>query len=636
MVGLVGTLCGLRAEVQLPATLADNMLLQREKPIPIYGRAAAGEKVVVEFAGQRQETTADEAGAWCVELEPLRAAATPAEMTISGRNTIVIRNVVVGDLWLASGQSNMQVTVPEANNAAAEIQAANYAGIRFFLVRPDLASSPRTAPAGTWQVCTPEHVRSFSAVAYFFARELHTRHHVPIGIINSAVGSSSCEGWVPADVLRADPALPQPPTIPPAEYTDWQTYEAVRMKNYRAAAAKDPGIRPDCLAWANPEYDASGWRSLPVPGNFEAHGLNLDGAVWYRCEVELPAAWAGQEVALYLGPIAQNSVAYFNGTEVGRKENRGGTWIFRTHPVPGRLVKAGRNVVAVRIFNELGPGGFYPGYPRPLSLSRGGLEILLPKTWRYQVELALPPGKPARELPEGYYLPTVFYNAMIAPYTRTPVRGFIWYQGETNAGRARQHDVLFPALIQAWRRLWHDATLPFYFVQLASYQPRQPNPGDDAWAYFRESQAKALALPRTGMAVAIDIGEALNVHPKNKQEVGRRLARWASRDCYGEADLAVCGPLYAASQVEGQRIRLRFTHAEGGLSAAGGALKGFAIAGADKKFVWADAAIDGDTVMVWSAAVPAPLYARYAWASNPECTLFNGAGLPAAPFRTDP
>jgi len=632
---LVLPIFGLHADVQLSATFADNMLLQRGKPIPVYGRAAAAEKVVVEFGGQRKETTAGDAGRWRADLDPLSASSTPAEMRIIGQNTIVIRNILVGDLWLASGQSNMGVQVRKVNHAEAELKAANYDGIRFFMVRRDLSSAPRAEPEGDWKLCTPKNARSFSAVAYFFARELHTRHSVPIGIINSAVGSSSCEAWVPADALRANKSLPQPPSIPPEEYKDLKTYKAVRMKVYRDAAAKDPGIREECLAWATPNHDASDWKEMTVPGNMEARGLKIDGAVWFRCEVELPEAWAGRDASLYLGFIGQVSIAYVNGTEVGRKNNNGGVYVGRTHRIPGKLVRPGRNVVAVRIFNEVGNGGFHPSYPRPLTIAQGPAKILLPKSWKYKVEVAFKPKELARKLPSEYSLPTGWYNAMIAPYTSTPLRGFIWYQGESNAGRTKQHDVLFPTLIRSWRDLWGDETLPFYFVQLASYQKRKTEPSAGGWAFFRESQGKALALPHTGMAVTIDIGDATNVHPKNKQDVGKRLALWACRDCYGDPDIAVSGPLYASNSIEGTRIRIRFAHTYDGLEAKGGELKGFAIAGADKKFAWANAKIDGDTVLVWNDAVPAPAYVRYAWAYNPECTLINSAGLPAGPFRTD-
>ena len=627
--------CGLRADVQVPAVFADNMLLQRGKPVPVYGQAEAGESVTVEFAGQARTAKAGEDGAWRVELAPLAVSAAPAEMRITGRNTVVLKNVLVGDLWLASGQSNMGVQVREVNNAEEELKAANYDGIRFYQVKRDLSSAPKTKQEGEWRLCTPENARTFSAVAYFYARELHTRHGVPIGILESAVGSSSCEAWVPADVLRSNAALPQPPDIPPEEYRDLETYKAVRMKVYRDAAAKDAGIREECLAWPTPGYDASDWKEMAVPGEMEARGLHIDGAVWFRCEADLPKEWEGKDASLYLGFIGQVSIAYVNGVEVGRKDNNGGVYVGRTHRIPGKLVRGGRNVVAVRIFNEVGKGGFYPAYPRPLAISQGKAKVLLPKSWKYKVETAFEPKKLARNLADEYHLPTGWYNGMIAPYLETPVRGFIWYQGESNAGRCKQHDILFPTLIRTWRKLWNDDTLPFYFVQLAGYQKPQTQPSEDGWAPFRESQAKALSLPLTGMAVAIDIGDATNVHPRNKQDVGKRLALWACRDCYGDKDIAVSGPLYKSSAIEGSTVRIRFDHVHGGLRAKGGKLEGFAIAADDMKFVWADARIDGDTVVVWSDAIAKPACVRYAWASNPKCTLVNSAGLPAGPFRTD-
>ena len=628
--------CELRADVQVPAMFADNMLLQRGKPVPVYGRAAANEKVAVEFAGQRKSATADAAGKWRVALEPLSASATPAEMRITGQNTVVIKNVLVGDLWLASGQSNMEMRVSGVNNAAEEIKAANFPEIRFFMVKRDMASAPRKEPAGKWLVCTPDTVKDFSAVAYFYARELHTSYGIPTGVINSAVGASSCEAWTPADVLLADKALPQPAAIPPEEYPDWKTYDDVRKQIYEAAAHKDPGIKPDCLAWTTLDYDASDWQDVAVPGAIESRGMNIDGAVWFRTEVELPAAWAGKDAYLYLGAITDNDVAFVNGTEIGRKENNRRQWVFRTHRIPGKLVKAGKNVIAVRIFNEIGLGGFHPSYPAPLKIyQHGSGEVMLPKTWKCKVELGLKPAKMARNLPHGYKVPSALYNAMIAPYTRFPIRGFLWYQGESNSGRWEQHSILFPAMITSWRRLWCDETLPFYFVQLASYQAREKEPDSGGWAFIRESQTKTLALPNTGMAIAIDIGDATNVHPKNKQDVGKRLALWAKRDCYGDTDTVVSGPLFSSSVVEGNRIRIHFTHLGGGLEARGGELKGFAIAGPDKVFRWAKAKIDEDTVLVWNETIPTPAFVRYAWASNPECTLYNAAGLPAVPFRTD-
>lgn len=626
----------LRGEVRMPAVFSDNMVLQKGVPMPVRGWAAAGEKVAVEFAGQRKESAADSAGNWQVELDPLPVTSAPAEMRITGKNAVIIRNVLVGDVWLASGQSNMEMPVRNAANAAQEMKAANFPGIRFFMVERDLSSSPKDDCAGKWVVCEPTSVGPFSAAAYFFARELHQKYNVPAGVINSSVGASSCQAWTPAEVLAADKTLPQLADVAPENYTSWKTYLDFKNGTYDRCSYADTGIKPECLAWAKPDLDVSDWKDFKAPGNIEAQGLAIDGAVWFRKEAEVPAAWAGQDLTLHLGPISDNDAVFVNGEKVGSTENNWREWVFRNYPVPAKAIKPGRNVIAVRIFNRIGNGGFYPGYPAPLRLAKDkDNEVILSGAWKCKVERAEKPAALPSPLPSIYSVPAAFFNAMIAPFTKFPLRGFLWYQGEGNAGAAKQHDTLFPAMIRSWRAKWGDDKLPFYFVQLASFRPREAQPSEGGWARLRESQLKTLALHDTGMAVAIDIGEALEIHPHNKQDVGRRLARWAMRDCYGEKDLEVSGPLYASSAVEGDALRIRFTHVGGGLKAKGGTLKGFAIAGDDKKFVWAEARIDGESVVAWSDGVKTPKYVRYAWADNPECTLENGAGLPASPFRTD-
>jgi len=623
-------------DVRMPAFFSDNMVLQKGVPLPVGGWAAPGEKVAVEFAGQRKETAADAVGKWSVRLDPLTASTAPAEMRVSGRNTLVIRNVLVGDVWMASGQSNMEMAVRGVSNAAQEMAEADYPGIRFFMIERDLSSAPKDDCAGKWVVCAPTTVAPFSAAAYFFARELNRKYKIPTGVINSSVGASSCQAWTPASVLTADKTLPQLPDVAPENYTSWKVYLAYRNGEYDRSSYSDTGIKPECRDWAKPDFDDAGWKDFKAPGNIEAQGMAIDGAVWFRKTFDVPAELAGQNLTLALGPISDNDVAFVNGEKVGATENNWREWVFRNYAVPGKLIKAGRNVVAVRIFNRIGNGGFYPGYPAPLRLEKpDGKTVVLSGVWKCKVERAEKPAKLPGPLPSVYSVPNAFYNAMIAPFTTFPIRGCIWYQGEGNAGAAKQHDTLFPAMIESWRKAWGNPTMPFYFVQLASFRPREAQPTEGGWPRLRESQLKTLSLHDTGMAVTIDIGEALQIHPHNKQDVGRRLARWAMRDCYGEKGIEVCGPIYASNAVEGGKVRIRFTHTSGGLQAKDGALKGSAIAGADKKFVWAQARVDGDTVLVWNDGVTAPRFVRYAWADNPECTLVNGENLPASPFRTD-
>jgi sialate O-acetylesterase len=627
---------GLWADVKMPAIFSDNMVLQKGVPILLSGSADPSEKVTVDFSGQRQEAAADSAGQWRVTLSPLPQSSESAEMRVAGKNTVIIRNILVGDVWLASGQSNMEMPVKQVENAGKEMDSANYPDIRFFMVEKDLSSSPKEDCSGTWKVCHPNHVGAFSAAAYFFARELHEKYKIPTGVINSSVGASSCQAWTPAEVLVADKSLPQLATIPQEDYRSWKAYDAFRKGAYERHSRKDPGIKAECLAWAKPGLDVSDWQDFNAPGSIESQGMNIDGAVWFRKEVDVPASWLGQNLSVSLGPINDNDIVFMNGEKVGATENDWREWLFRSYVIQAKCVKEGKNVIAVRIFNRIGNGGFYPNYPAPMKLSKDPANaLILSGKWKCKVELAEKPAELPFALPSIYNIPTAFFNAMIAPFAKYPLRGFIWYQGEGNAGMAKQHDTLFPAMITSWRNVWGDEKLPFYYVQLASYQARLEQPSEGGWPRMRESQLKTLALHDTGMAVAIDIGEALNIHPRNKQDVGKRLARWAMRDCYGDTNCEVSGPLYSSSAVEGDTIRIRFAHIGGGLKAKGGELKGFAIAAADKRFVWAKATIDGDSVVVESGSVKSPAFVRYAWADNPECTLYNGAGLPASPFRTD-
>lgn len=626
---------GLSAEIKMSAVFSDNMVLQRDTPIPVQGTADPCENVTVIFVGQSKKTIADQTGKWKLTLDAMPRSAKPVKMQIIGKNTITIKNILIGDIWLASGQSNMGVQVKEVNNAKEEIKNADFPEIRMFIVINNLSSSPQNDCEGEWFVCNPENVPSFSAVAYFFIRELYLKYKIPMGIIKSSVGSSSCQAWTPREVLLSDKSLPQPLTISADKYLDLKTYEAFREATYDKYTAKDSGIKAESLSWSKSETNTTDWKEIKVPGIIESQGMNIDGAVWFRKEVDIPKEWAGKSINISLGPIRNSDIAFLNGEKIGSTNSGLETWKFRNYEIPGKLVKAGKNIIAVRIFNSIENGGFV-NYVAPLKLVKDKEnEIILSGTWKCKVEQEFTPLKLPFEVPSYISVPSGLFNAMIHPFVQFPIQGFIWYQGESNAGNAKQHDKLFPAMITSWRKYWCNNQLPFYFVQLASYDLRQKQPTNPDWAKFRESQQKALALNNTGMAVTIDIGDSINVHPKNKQDVGKRLARWAMRDCYNDKKIEVSGPLYTSNSIEKNKIRINFTHTRGGLKAKSGKLKGFAIAGTDKNFIWADAKIDGKSVIVWNEKIQNPLYVHYAWASNPECNLYNGVGLPGSPFRTD-
>lgn len=631
------------AAVTLPPVFASGMVLQRGKAIPVYGMASPGEPVTVAFAGQRVTGTADASGRWSVTLRPLELSAKPRDLKVSGRDSEVsLHNVLVGDVWFASGQSNMEMRLREVFNAEQEVADARHELIRFYTVRRELSSVPQSEPQGVWETCTPKTAGRFSAAAYFFAREITRRVGVPIGIINSSVGSSGAECWVPGEALRRTPGMPQPPSnMSPEEYVDWATYDAVRRRQRELDSYPDAGISKEAESWSRPEFDDSSWGLVPIPADVKGYGLGkVDGAFWFRCEVDIPEDMVGRTAQLDLSFIYHRSVAFVNGRRLGHIECDGREWFGHRYTIPKNVLKAGRNSVAVRIVVEMGPGGFYPPYPHRRNISVPGKSVPLPERWRFRAEATRPAQKPGRDLPNGYRLASVLYNGMTHAYTRTPIRGFIWYQGETNAGRAAEHRTLFPLLIQSWRQAWGDDTLPFYFVQLPDYQQRSDNPNDGGgWAEFRFAQQDTLErVPHTGMGVTLGIGEPNNVHPRNKQECGRRLALWALRDVYGVRDLPVCGPLFASARREGAAIRLEFSHVYGGLRASDGqALRGFAIAGADRRFVWAQATVtpDGRAVTISAPSVPEPRHVRYAWATNPDANLANSAGLPAGSFHAD-
>lgn len=640
----------LTADVRLAALFTDHMVLQRDMKVPVWGWAAPGDRITVAMAGQSVAAKADGDGKWMVRLAPLSAGG-PYALTVAGRNTITLNDVLVGDVWLASGQSNMWWPVRNGDfgvkDREAEISAANYPEIRFFAVPPVTSFTPRDqVKTAGWMTCSPKTVPAFSAVAYFFGRDMHQALGVPIGLVHSSWGGTICEAWASEEALRALPDFKvkleqmdgEAPNIPKAE-ADYQT----ALARWNATLASyDKGHEGENPIWAARDLDTREWRVAQLPGVWEKAGYeDLDGFMWYRKVVELPPDWAGKDLTLSIGPINDMDRTWFNGTFVGKHEGTQAANEFRNYSVPGSAVVAGVNVIAVRVY-DMGNVGGICGVEEDMYLSLAGVpespKIPLAGVWQNRPSAYLrdiPPQPAPPLLREGDpNVPGVLFNAMINPLVPYGIKGAIWYQGESNANRAFQYRTLFPAMIADWRAQWGQGNFPFLFVQLANFMPVDPEPGPSAWAELREAQLMTLKTPNTGMATIIDIGEAADIHPQNKQEVGRRLSLWARH--YGGEKLEYSGPLYVDHRVEGNTVRINFSHSGGGLTTPEGApLKGFAIAGADKNFVWADARIDGDSVVVSSASVPSPQAVRYAWANNPVCNLYNQAGLPASPFRTD-
>ncbi len=623
------------------ALFTDHMVLQRDMPLPVWGQAEPGSRIKVKLAGQTQTAKANDQGRWQVIFPPMNEGG-PYEMILQGKTSDTLHDILVGEVWLASGQSNMEMPVGgngKVLNWQEELQQADHPDIRFFQVRKSMACQPRDTFVGSgWQGCSPASVQHFSAVGYFFARELQRRLGVPVGIIQSAWGGTVVEAWTCADTLRQFPSFRDTVTAILAD----RRSEEERVRSFVRRRAVWPDQIETILAragtfrrgWQEASFPIASWPVMRLPTLWEEAGLReVDGVVWFARDLTLPASWEGREIIISLGRINDYDITWFNGHRIGR-----GTDVadLRVYHVPGPYVQRGRNRLTVAVLDIGNVGGLY-GPSSAMYAACKGDTLSLAGPWKYRLD----PGRiDVHRLPEkpdanaGVNRPTVLYNAMIRPLAPYALRGVIWYQGESNVPRAWEYRRLFPAMIRCWRSTWQRPGMPFLFVQLAAFHDPPEQPVDDPWAELREAQMLALHLPHTGMVVTIDIGDAHDIHPKNKQEVGRRLALLALARVYGR-EVAWSGPVPDTVIRSGDSLVIRFLHADGGLQTDGDPLRGFAIAGEDGRFVWAKARLDGQQVIVWSPQITKPLYVRYGWAANPCCNLFNGAGLPASPFRTD-
>lgn len=619
------------SQIRLPAILRDSMILQRDETVNLWGWAAAGEKVTVHFRNKRYRAQADAAGKWRVKLPPATAGG-PHTIEITGSNRIILKDVLFGDVWICSGQSNMvhQMNIHDVTYAK-EIAEANDPQIRQFWI-PTLTSleAPQNdLPGGRWMSAKGEDIRPFSAVAYFFAKRLHEKYKVPVGIINASVGGTPIKAWISEEGLRDFPAL-QAMMEKNKDTAYLNSFN--RRKPAMPAETADAGLSGP-VKWFDPAYSPKDWRRINIPGYWEDQGIrDLNGVVWYRKEIEVPAQMAGKAAKVFLGRIVDADELYINGKRVGNT-----TYMYpqRRYTVPAGVLKSGRNIFVVRVTNNYGKGGFVPD--KPYCLFSGNDTISLMGSWQYRVGKVFPPstgnfgGGISRQ-----NQPAALYNAMIAPVTAYTIKGFCWYQGESDTGNPTEYKDLQPALINDWRSKWGQGQLPFLYVQLPGFMDYNYLPSESSWAMLREAQLKALSVPNTAMAVAIDLGEWNDIHPDNKKDVGERLASAALEMVYNEP-VTGSGPLFREYTIEGNRIIISFDHTGSGLTTIDGETPAeFAIAGEDKKFVWANAKIEGNKVVVWSDEIPRPRYVRYAWADNPvNPNLFNREGLPASPFRTD-
>lgn len=629
--------------MKLASLFSDHAVLQRGTPIPVWGWTKPNTRVAVRLGDRVAMTDSGADGKFLVRLPAMKEGG-PYVLEASGKGakeSVKVKDVWVGEVWLASGQSNMEWQVSKLGDDAQTAELAAFDGIRMIKIPNRSLPGVQSSFENSWLTPEKGNVETFSAVGAHFAKSLSEELKVKVGIIDSSWGGTIIEAWTSRETLVRNPEqFARLSSYEADVFTKgfWEKFDGRNDETKALGLPADPGNDGVKKGWASVDFDDAKWKTMELPSTWTSRGFKFSGVFWFRKEVDIPKKWAGKSVRLNVGAVDKQDVSYFNGVKAGAtgKNFEDGFWnVPRSYKIPGKLVKAGRNVVAVRAYSFLYDGGLLgPASRMNVSLEGSDEEpISLAGAWKFEIErdfgLIAPP--PVRQGPGNQNTPSMLYNNMIAPLLPYAIRGAVWYQGESNTDKPFEYERLLKDMVKDWRFAWGQGDFPFYVVQLANYAAGV----DRDWPRVREAQLKLLSEPNTGLAVAIDIGETLDIHPKNKREVGRRLALWALADVHGK-HVAKSGPLYSSMAIEGSSIRLRFSHALGGLVAKGGSLRCFSIAGATRSFFPAKAVVDGDSVLVSHEDVAAPLAVRYAWSNDPEgANLYNKAGLPASPFRTD-
>lgn len=615
------------AQLSVPGFFSDNMVLQRDKDIVIWGKANSQAKVTVVFDKNKKTVRADKKGHWKVTFDPLPAGGPYTINVKSGNECVIIKDVRMGELWIASGQSNMEFRLMAARDAEKEIANANYPLIRTFNVERAMSYQAKNDVKGWWRICKPELASDFSAVAYFFAREIHEKLNVPVGIINTSWGGTDIETWMSMTSIEKFPLYDK--LLDRMRSPEFELYvqQSEQIKaSFENAFKTETGITEQ---WYAEQYNTETWRKHPVPCLWNSEDLShLDGVVWFTFEFNLPENIEPAEALLSLGQIDDDDITWVNGVKIGETA---GYDIKREYKIPAGVLK-NKNRITIKISDYRGGGGLY-GVAENIYLKVADQKIPLAGEWKYKISVSNEEYDFVDYGPNAY--PSLLYNAMLNPLIGLGIRGVIWYQGENNAARASEYNALFSTMITDWRQKWNDE-FSFYWVQLANFMASTQEPSESHWANLREAQSATLSLPKTGQAVTIDIGDADDIHPRNKQDVGKRLALCALFHDYGFIDFTWSGPTYKSIEsVDGELI-VSFDHVANGLCAKDkyGYLKGFAVAGEDGKYYWAKAVIKDNKVFLKSKQVSHPVSVRYAWADNPDdANLYNSAGLPASPFQ---
>ncbi|GAA3759844.1 sialate O-acetylesterase [Flavobacterium ginsengiterrae] len=616
------------AEVRMPLLFSDGMVLQRNKQIPIWGFADANENIEVHFNKQIKKTTADKNGKWTLNLNPEKAGG-PFELIIVGKNKITIKNVLVGEVWICSGQSNMEFQVFKTMNAEKEISSADYPMIRHFGVAQDLSGTPKDdLKQGKWEEANKQNVGNFTAVGYYFARKLYSELKIPIGIINTSWGGTNVETWTSREAFeKSDEFKSMIANVPSVDINAiFETYKKSVLDNLKKVQGFDVSMENE-EQFQNPNFQDKNWPEIKVPSLWENQQIgNIDGIVWMRKTIVLTAEQVKKEAILHLAKVDDEDKTYVNGVEVGTNN----LWdVKRIYKIPANVLKEGTNVIAVRITDYSGGGGIY-GDPEDLKIDFKDSNFPLDGLWKFNVI------KVRIEVSPNSY-PSLLYNAMVNPLVPYAIQGALWYQGEANVWRAKQYKTAFPLMITDWRSKFKQGDFPFYFVQLSTFDEFGGNSQKGSrWAELREAQSEILKLPNTGMAVTTDIGNAKDIHPTNKQDIGLRLAAIAMNNIYGKKQVH-SGPTYKSQEIKGNQIIVTFENTGTGLSTPNNdELKGFEIAGTDKVFHAAKAIIKDNKIIVSSEKVQNPVAVHYGWADDDtNINLFNKEKFPASPFRTD-
>lgn len=622
----------LYAEVRLPKLVSNGMVLQRDVPVKIWGWACPGELVTLNFMQQEYSAITDSIGNWFVIIQP-QTAGGPYSMHIKGLNTITINDILFGDVWVCSGQSNMEIPLKRIEPMYPdEIANSENPEIRYFLVpkRYEFKSSQSDFPYGEWQHINPETAPDISAVPYFFAKELNKKYGIPIGLINASLGGSPIEAWLSEEVLQEFPGhysealrFRSDSLITAIQESD----KARSDKWYYESWINDEGHKNPDLPWSSPKFNDLSWAVMDIPCYWDDTELGaVNGVVWFRKEISIPESMTGKPARINVGRIVDADSVFINGIYVG---STGYQYPPRRYNIPENLLKSGKNTIVVRVISNIDIGGFVPD--KPYEIIAGDEKIDLEGEWKYKLGTTMDPLQTQTFI---RWKPMGLYNAMIAPLFNYSGKGVIWYQGESNTYNPEEYSRLFPAMINDWRTKWNQADFPFLYVQLPNFMESSESPQQSNWAEFRQVQLEALSIKNTGMAVTIDIGEWNDIHPLNKEDVGIRLALQAEKIAYGEEEIIYSGPIYKSMKINGNKVIISFDNIGSGLVIRrGDKLDQFAIAGANGKYVWAKAKIEGDKVIVWDENIKHPVSVRYAWSDNPVGgLLYNKEGLPASPF----